>query len=176
MRVATSTRRKTGGCDASPSRATGLSKIGDRFAIPICGITYLSPNSEKTGDPALHAMPIGMVRLAEAGREAALVFEYAEVEPHRSGERDCGREPGLKRERDADHVDDVPEVHGIARPGVDTGIHQALGRRAREAWAAAAETDAIAAAEPVLQIAPQHEDCEPWLHTQRAVERELPGH
>src|SRR3982751_2906421 len=98
-------------------------------------------------------MPIGLVRLAEAGREAALIFEYAEVKPHRSGERDCGREPGLKRERDADHVDDVTEVHGIAGPRIDARIDQALGRRTREPRSAAAKANAVAAAEPVLQIA-----------------------
>src|SRR5438067_4083246 len=96
------------------------------------------------------------------------------MEPHGARERDRAGEERLEGERDADHVDDVAEVHRVSRPRIDAGFDQPLGRRAREPRPAAAERNAVAAAKPVLQIAPQHERQKNRPEAERAEDRELP--
>src|SRR5258706_4455398 len=135
-------------------------------------ITDVVRNS-RNSDPSPDASRIGDVRLAEALREAALIAPYTEVEPDGAREGDDRGEPGREDERDADHVDDVPEIHRVARPGIDARTDQSLGRCTGEARSAAAEPDAIAAAQSVLQISPEHHRQKDELDVQRA-ERPFP--
>src|SRR6266850_1725160 len=109
-RGATSIRRRTAGCGASPSRATARAR-----------------SLEQSRDPALHALRIGDIRFAEARRKAALVAQRAKVEPPGAGDNDHGGKERLEGERNADHVDDVSQVHRVSRPCIDAGFDKALG-------------------------------------------------
>src|SRR5690349_23447770 len=62
----------------------------------------------------------------------------------------------------------MPEVHRVARVAIRPRRDDAL-RRIGHARAAAASGDAIVADQPILQVSPWQQRCEPRIHADRAA-------
>jgi hypothetical protein len=111
--------------------------------------------------------------LPEPCAQACFVTEYAAMKPDHVYRKQCQRAPRPERHRQPEHEDEMPEIHRVARIGVDTVGHEPL-RRHREPRTAAAVLQPVMSGEPVLQIAPGQQQRPPrHEHQVAAADDEL---
>src|SRR5574341_2676320 len=132
--------------------------------------------SEDSWHPAFHPLLVIDISLTEAFAQALFVAQHTEMEPDRACRREQRRRERLQRKGEADEKKDVPEVHRVSRVRVRARGHQMFRRRVHPRPAAAAR-QAVVADQPILQVAPGEQRCEPWLYAQLAiVQQQFPAH
>src|SRR6516225_2990462 len=114
--------------------SSGSVKAAGRFGAPKPGI---GSRSQQTWDPALHPPPIIAVSRPKLFLKARLVLEHTAVKPERASGEQEQRKPRGERQRQAQHENQVPEIHRVAHVTIRSVLHDPIRRHAKSRTAAA---------------------------------------
>src|SRR5262245_21146822 len=124
--------------------------------------------SQQTWDPALHPPLIIEISSPEHLLKTRFVLEHTAVKPKRAcGEQDQ-REPRGERHRQAQHENQVPEIHRVANVTIRPGLDDAI-RRHPKSGTAAAHAIAKTPDQQILQISPGEQHKSLWLDGELSV-------
>src|SRR5215471_11507382 len=109
-------------------------KAAGGFGAPKPGI---GTRSQQTWDPAFHPPLIIAVSRPKLFLQVRFVFEHTAVKPERASGEQEQRKPRGERQRQAEHENQVPEIHRVAHVTIRPVLYDPMRRHAKS-WTAAA--------------------------------------
>src|SRR5262245_33120196 len=123
-------------------------------ASPIlCSLAPSAARAQETWNPALHSPLIIEVARSKHPLQASFILEHTAVKPERASREQDQRKPRGERQRQAQHENQVPEIHRVADVTIRPILHDPIRRHAKSRTAAAQST-AKPPDQQILQISP----------------------